>query len=191
MVLCLLGRVGSKKVISGPRRPDRRAIRSRSSHIPLRMHHSSSSPRLTHLDDTGRPKMVDVSSKSTSHRKATATGRITLNDLAFRLLVSPNANEAHPLAAKVNAKGDVLSVAQIAGIMAAKRTSSLIPLCHPIDLSNVSVTLLPEPQSTSVLCEASVECIGRTGVEMEALTAVSVSLLTIWYETIPYVDIFR
>jgi len=150
------------------------------------------------MDDEGRPSMVDVSSKDSTRRSATATGRIYLPHVAFDL-VSPTMTRLPPQTtqdierakAKARAKGDVLVVAQLAAIMACKRTADLIPLCHPLPLSHISVTLTPEElleavanQSQgyryAVLCQATVTCQGRTGVEMEALTAVSVGLLTVW-----------
>ncbi|TFY72408.1 hypothetical protein EVG20_g576 [Dentipellis fragilis] len=169
--------------------------------------HSSTSntpspPKLSHMDDAGRPSMVDVSKKQPTKRTATATGRIYLPRIAYELITPTSSAPASsdistsPLLekakAKARAKGDVLTVAQLAAIMASKRTSDLIPLCHPLSLSHVSVTLTPEdhPEDArnpkthglchSVLCKATVTCEGRTGVEMEALTAVSVGLLTVW-----------
>ncbi|KAA1468082.1 molybdenum cofactor biosynthesis prote [Dentipellis sp. KUC8613] len=168
--------------------------------------HSSTStpspPKLSHMDDAGRPSMVDVSEKQPTKRTATATGRIYLSRIAYELITPTSSAStssdvsASPLLekakAKARGKGDVLTVAQLAAIMASKRTSDLIPLCHPLGLSHVSVTLTPEehPDDTqnpkmrglchSVLCKATVTCEGRTGVEMEALTAVSVGLLTVW-----------
>ncbi|TFY82146.1 hypothetical protein EWM64_g1868 [Hericium alpestre] len=158
-------------------------------------------PKLTHIDDNGRPSMVDVSQKQPTSRMATATGRIYLPRVAYDLVTSsstPSPTDANILPslekakAKARAKGDVLTVAQLAGIMACKRTADLIPLCHPLPLSHVSVTLMPEEHAHedaapsahglrhSIICRATVSCDGRTGVEMEALTAVSVGLLTVW-----------
>lgn len=139
--------------------------------------------------------MVNVSEKDATRRVATAQGRILLPTIAYELITGKqvvsddNGNslpELERATQKARAKGDVLTVAQLAGIMAAKRTADLIPLCHPLALSHVAVKLTPEPASTSrqnmpsVLSEATVSCEGKTGVEMEALTAVSVSLLTVW-----------
>ncbi|KAK0199019.1 molybdenum cofactor biosynthesis prote [Armillaria mellea] len=158
-------------------------------------HYSSttppSPPRLTHVDDCGRASMVDVSSKEITRRTATATGRIFIPLVAYELLVSayPDDEESSSVLEKakqkVRRKGDTLTVAQLAAIMGSKKTSDLIPLCHPLQLSNVSVVLTPEApahdiQRHSVLCRAIVCCDGKTGVEMEALTAVSVGLLTVW-----------
>jgi cyclic pyranopterin phosphate synthase len=122
---------------------------------------------LTHLDDTGAARMVDVSAKPDTHREAIATGRITM---------SPDAAAAIRNA-KV-AKGDVLAVARVAGIMAAKRTGDLIPLCHPLPITSVSIDLATDDSGVTVT--ATVTTTGKTGVEMEAMTAVSVALLTIY-----------
>jgi molybdenum cofactor biosynthesis protein MoaC len=115
--------------------------------------------------------MVDVSSKLPSSRSATAVGRVLVNAVAFELVSSGSSDLK---------KGDVLSVARLAGIMAAKQTSSLIPLCHPLPLSHVAVELSLEPETRSVRVEATARCEGKTGVEMEALTAAGVACLTVW-----------
>lgn len=122
---------------------------------------------LTHLDAAGAARMVDVGGKSETSREAVAEGRITM---------SPEAAKA--IAEGAVAKGDVLAVARVAGIMAAKRTSDLIPLCHPLPLSKVTIDLVIE--GDGVTATATVATSGRTGVEMEALTAVSTALLTIY-----------
>ena len=122
---------------------------------------------LTHLDEAGAARMVDVGGKVETVREAIAGGRITM---------SPEA--ARAIADGAVAKGDVLAVARVAGIMAAKRTSELIPLCHPLPLSKVTIDLAVDPEGVSVT--ATVATTGRTGVEMEALTAASVALLTIY-----------
>jgi cyclic pyranopterin phosphate synthase len=125
--------------------------------------------RLSHVSDTGEARMVDVTAKPDTDRVARATGVIRM--------------EPSTLAAIMNAeikKGDVLGVARIAGIMAAKRTADLIPLCHPLSLTNVAVVLTADAALPGVRAEATVRTTGRTGVEMEALTAVTVSLLTIY-----------
>lgn len=124
---------------------------------------------LSHLDAEGRAKMVDVSAKPASTREARAEGEIVMS------LDTLKAIEAHAVA-----KGDVLTVAQLAGVMAAKRTAELIPLCHPIPLTDVRVTLHPDPNIPGVRAEAVVRTVAQTGVEMEALTAVSIALLTIY-----------
>ncbi|KAF8899088.1 hypothetical protein BD779DRAFT_1607670 [Infundibulicybe gibba] len=148
----------------------------------------NSAPRLTHLDGHGRAAMVDVGDKQPSKRTATAVGRIYISPTAYGLItetypaVETASDPLESVKAKVRRKGDVLTIAQLAAIMGAKKTSDLIPLCHPLSLSNVSVTLTPEVRGEkySVLCSATTSCEGKTGVEMEALTAVSVGLLTVW-----------
>ncbi|KAF9245865.1 molybdenum cofactor biosynthesis prote [Melanogaster broomeanus] len=163
-------------------------------------HSSTHTLRLTHVDSDGRPSMVDVSEKESTKRTATATGHIYIPKSAYDLVTGtpPRANsqlDSPPDKARVKAssKGDVLTVAQLAAIMGCKRTSELIPLCHPLQLSNILVALTPEMvirgESTQhdsgnlpyrIKCTATVSCEGKTGVEMEALTAVSVALLTVW-----------
>ena len=127
-----------------------------------------SSP-LTHFDAQGQAHMVDVAAKASTHRIAIAEGRITMLPATLALIQAGTAK-----------KGDVLGIARIAGIQAAKKTSDLIPLCHPIALTRVAVEFDIEPDSHSVRCRATAECTGQTGVEMEALSAVSVALLTIY-----------
>lgn len=124
---------------------------------------------LTHFDAQGQAHMVDVAAKAHTHRIAVAEGRITMEPATLALIQSGTAK-----------KGDVLGIARIAGIQGAKRTSDLIPLCHPIALTRVAVEFVVEPEASSVLCRATAECTGQTGVEMEALSAVSVALLTIY-----------
>jgi cyclic pyranopterin phosphate synthase len=124
---------------------------------------------LTHFDAQGQAHMVDVGAKASTHRVAVAEGRITMQPATLALIESGTAK-----------KGDVLGVARLAGIMAAKKTSDLIPLCHPIALTRVAVEFTVDAGSCSVLCSATAECTGQTGVEMEALTAASVALLTIY-----------
>ncbi|KAH8120022.1 molybdenum cofactor biosynthesis prote, partial [Phellopilus nigrolimitatus] len=156
----------------------------------------STQQRLTHLDDQGRPAMVDVSGKEITQRSATAQGRIYIPEIAYNLVRNPSKSTIADTDTAVRrersrAKGDVLTVAQLAGIMASKRTSDLIPLCHPIPLSHVSVELSLESRLSaienekndktySIICRATTTCDDKTGVEMEALAAVSVSLLTVW-----------
>ncbi len=130
---------------------------------------SSFEPLLTHTDAAGKVKMVDVGFKAESQRSAKACGKIRLREKTFRL-VKENKMK----------KGDVLSVAQIAGIMAAKQTSVLIPLCHPIPLNKIDVALELDEDNFAVSVTAEVSSFGKTGVEMEALTAVTVSLLTVY-----------
>jgi cyclic pyranopterin phosphate synthase len=125
--------------------------------------------RLTHLDETGRAAMVDVGEKAVTERVAVARGRVLMRPETLRLIIEGNVK-----------KGDVLAVAQVAGIMAAKRTSELIPLCHPLLLNQVAVTCTPNPDGDCVDIEATVRVSGKTGVEMEALTAVTIAGLTIY-----------
>ncbi|MEK7816854.1 MAG: cyclic pyranopterin monophosphate synthase MoaC [Actinomycetota bacterium] len=125
--------------------------------------------RLTHLDDEGRARMVDVGDKPVTERMARAGGRITMAPETLRLLLD-----------RQLPKGDVLSVARVAGIMAAKETANLIPMCHPLDISHVEVDFSTDEDNAAIGIEATVRLTGRTGVEMEALTAVSVAALTIY-----------
>ena len=125
--------------------------------------------QLTHLDEAGRARMVDVGAKPATGRMARAEGAIRMSGVAFALLRENRIG-----------KGDVLTVAKVAGIMAAKRTSELIPLCHPIALSHADVTLTLDPSLPGVRVEASARTSGPTGVEMEALTAATVALLTVY-----------
>ena len=129
---------------------------------------SSENP-LTHFDNAGQAHMVDVSAKAETARSATATGSIQMLADTLKLIADGSAK-----------KGDVLGIARVAAIAASKRTGELIPLCHPLGLTRVAVDFAVDPDSNSVHCTATCECFGRTGVEMEALTAVSVGLLTIY-----------
>jgi len=124
---------------------------------------------LTHFDAQGQAHMVDVAAKPASHRVAVASGRIRMQPQTLALIAQGGAR-----------KGDVLGVARLAGIMAAKKTSELIPLCHPLALTRVAVDFTQEPDQPGIACSATVETVGPTGVEMEALTAVQVALLTIY-----------
>jgi cyclic pyranopterin phosphate synthase len=126
-------------------------------------------PALTHIDSSGEARMVDVSAKPATERLAVAEGRVVMSKATLKLILSGNAK-----------KGDVLGTARIAGIMAAKRTHELIPLCHPLALSKVTVDIEPDPKLPGCIVRASVKVTGPTGVEMEALTAVSVACLTIY-----------
>src|SRR5574343_160316 len=132
------------------------------------MSNSPSSP-LTHFDAQGQAHMVDVGAKAVTERVAVAEGRITMLPATLALVQAGSAK-----------KGDVLGVARLAGIMGAKRTSDLIPLCHPIALTRVAVDFEILLAENAVLCRATAQCSGQTGVEMEALTAASVALLTIY-----------
>ena len=127
------------------------------------------SDHLTHVDAAGEARMVDVSAKPETHRLARATGSIRMTPATLAAIVNAEVK-----------KGDVLGVARIAGVMAAKRTADLIPLCHPIALTDVQVVLTADAALPGIRCEAVARTTGRTGVEMEALTAVSVALLTVY-----------
>lgn len=124
---------------------------------------------LTHFDAHGQAHMVDVGAKAPTHRVAVAEGLIVMQPQTLEIILKGTAK-----------KGDVLGIARIAGIMAAKQTSNLIPLCHPLALTRVAVDFELLPASHAVRCTATVETHGQTGVEMEALTAVQISLLTIY-----------
>jgi len=126
-------------------------------------------PSLTHIDTKGEAHMVDVSAKDATERVAVAEGFVVMSADTLKLIVEGNAK-----------KGDVLGTARIAGIMAAKRTSDLIPLCHPLALSKVTLDITPDDKLPGCRVEASVKVTGPTGVEMEALTAVSVACLTVY-----------
>ncbi|KAG1754969.1 uncharacterized protein EDB91DRAFT_1096425 [Suillus paluster] len=142
---------------------------------------SRSDLRLTHISSDGQPRMVDVGSKDATKRSATASGCIYIPKSAYDLVTgSGDADSNDKTIQKARGKGDVMTVAQLAAIMGSKRTSDLIPLCHPLQISNISVTLTPELLVYGIKCTATVACEGKTGVEMEALTAVSVGLLTVW-----------
>lgn len=124
---------------------------------------------LNHFNEAGEARMVDVGSKQVSARRAVAQGRIQMQ-----------AKTLQRIADGTHSKGDVLGVARIAGIMAAKKTAELVPLCHPIALTHVEIDLSADTHTQSVVCQAVVETRGVTGVEMEALNAVQVSLLTVY-----------
>ncbi len=124
---------------------------------------------LTHFDAQGQAHMVDVADKASTHRIAIAQGRICMAPATLAIILQGNAK-----------KGDVLGIARIAGIMAAKKTSELIPLCHPLALTRVAVEFNSSEADSCILCSAAAETIGPTGVEMEALTAVQIALLTIY-----------
>jgi len=130
---------------------------------------SSSSSPLTHFDAQGQAHMVDVGAKDVTHRVARATGLIRMLPATLTLITAGTAK-----------KGDVLGVARIAAIQAAKRTADLIPLCHPLPITRVAVEFEIDAARHAVHCSAQVETLGRTGVEMEALTAVQIGLLTIY-----------
>ena len=139
-------------------------------HYPPHIHPESIfMNKLTHFDAQGQAHMVDVGAKPSTHRIAIAEGYITMQPETLAIIQAGTAK-----------KGDVLGVARLAGIMAAKKTSDLIPLCHPIALTKVSVNFEIQPEQNAVRCEARTETVGQTGVEMEALTAVQIALLTIY-----------
>ena len=130
---------------------------------------ASGAGALSHLDERGHARMVDVSSKDVTTREATARGRVLMRPETLALIVEGNVP-----------KGDVLATARIAGIMAAKRTHELVPLCHPLPISGITVELQPASGDPAIEIEATVRTTAQTGVEMEALTAVSVAALTVY-----------
>jgi len=132
--------------------------------------------KLTHLDEGGRARMVDVGDKPESVRTATAEGRVRMSREAYEVVARQEA-----------AKGDVRAVAEVAGVMAAKRTGELIPLCHPLGLDHIAVEVTPDADLPGVRVRATARATGRTGVEMEALTAVAVACLTV-YDMVKAVD---
>ena len=125
--------------------------------------------RLTHFDETGRSKMVDISEKDITLREAVASGVISMKPDTFRMIMN-----------KEIVKGDVLEVAKIAGIMGAKRTSELIPMCHPLEITHVEMLFHPMEEKSNIEIESRVKVRGKTGVEMEALVAVSTAALAIY-----------
>ena len=127
------------------------------------------SDQLTHFNAAGEAHMVDVGDKSVTHRIAVAEGRIRMQPETLALIQKGE-----------HKKGDVLGIARVAAIMGAKKTSDLVPLCHPLAITKVSIDLIAEPDSSSVYCKSRVETRGQTGVEMEALCATQVALLTIY-----------
>lgn len=132
--------------------------------------------KLNHFNEQGQAHMVDVSNKDVTSRIATAKTSIIMNADTLKIIISGSAK-----------KGDVLGIARLAGIMAAKKTSDLIPLCHPLPISNVNIDLKPEPSKNSIDIVATVKTSGQTGVEMEALTAANITALTI-YDMVKAVD---
>ncbi|KAF6766699.1 molybdenum cofactor synthesis-step 1 protein isoform 2 [Ephemerocybe angulata] len=184
-----------------PLRPSRLPYWSHPANLES-MHARWYSTKLTHIDGSGRANMVDVGEKEPTKRSATASGRIYITPLAYELVTksypAEEAQDAESLSSEQRAanksrrKGDTLTIAQLAAIMGAKQTANLIPLCHPLSLSNIRVELKPCRKSERpsgngdeiirhfIQCNATVSCEGKTGVEMEALTAVSVGLLTVW-----------
>jgi len=126
-------------------------------------------PELTHFNSEGRARMVDVSHKEPTLRQAVAAATVRMNPETFALVMEGKMK-----------KGDVLAVAQVAGIMGAKRCPDLIPMCHPIQLTGVDIAFYPDEKTSAIRIEATVRCKGETGVEMEALTAASVAALTVY-----------
>lgn len=127
------------------------------------------SSKLTHFNNAGEAHMVDVGDKAVTQRVAVAKGRISMMPETLQLIVSGQ-----------HGKGDVLGIARVAGIMAAKKTSELVPLCHPLTITKVAVDLETDEKNNAVVCRATVHTSGQTGVEMEALTAVQIALLTVY-----------
>ena len=125
--------------------------------------------RLTHFDESGQARMVEVGTKSVTERKAVARGAISMQPETLQLVVGGDVK-----------KGDVLGVARLSGIMAAKRTSELIPLCHPLRLTSITIDFNPDPDTSEIIIQATVNAKDRTGVEMEALVAVAAAALTIY-----------
>ncbi len=131
---------------------------------------------LTHFNESGQAHMVDVGHKASTHRQAVASGAITMNATALEKVLAGDSQ-----------KGDVLGIARVAGIMAAKQTGNIIPLCHPIGLTHVGIDFSVDTHKRTVLCQATTETVGQTGVEMEAMMAVSAALLTV-YDMLKAVD---
>ena len=127
------------------------------------------SERLSHVDESGRARMVDISAKADTEREAVARGTVRMQAETLALIESGGV-----------AKGDVIAVARLAGVMAAKRTHELIPLCHPLLLTDIDVTITPDEPESALQISATVRTTGKTGVEMEALTAVSIAALTVY-----------
>ena len=132
--------------------------------------------KLTHINQKGDAQLVDITDKAISHRKATAEGSIQLNKETLKLIHN-----------NMIKKGDVLNTARIAGIQAAKKTWELIPLCHSISLTKIDINFIINKKNNTITCQSSCECVAQTGLEMEAFTAVSIALLTI-YDMVKAVD---
>jgi len=167
--------LGGERISQCYDNPIRRRVAARRITLFRNLNHmamSTSNPsadQLTHFDATGQAHMVDVGAKQDTHRIAVAAGTIRMKPDTLALIQSGNAK-----------KGDVIGIARIAAIMASKRTGDLVPLCHPLPITRVAVDFEIDAGASSVHCRAQVETIGKTGVEMEALTAVQVGLLTIY-----------
>ena len=142
---------------------------ARAATIFQRMTHTTETPSLSHLDETGQARMVDVGHKNATQRSATAQAQVTMGETAWRLL-----------SAQANSKGEVLNTARIAGVLAAKRCGELIPLCHSLPLSFAGIEFFPEDEHHAITVRATCRTDYKTGVEMEAMTACSVAALTIY-----------
>ena len=153
------------------RKPKKPAKKSgpRSAESPAKIPAESTATTLTHLGERGDARMVDVSAKPATEREAMAEGRVVMTVKTLDLVLQGNAK-----------KGDVLGAARIAGIMAAKQTHKLIPLCHPLQITKIAVDVQPDHKLPGLVVQATVKVTGQTGVEMEAMTAVSVACLTIY-----------
>ena len=154
----------AKKTVARRNKAVAPLFKTRSKHAPL-----MTDAELTHIDPRGQAHMVDVSAKSSTERLAVAEGRVIMRKETLDLVLAGNA-----------LKGDVLGAARLAGIMAAKRTHGLIPLCHPLPITKVEIEIDPEHALPGFLVQATVKVTGQTGVEMEALVAVSIACLTIY-----------
>lgn len=161
-----------RRMKSAPRRKRRARLQTRVRPVPRsnsRREAAPAAPVLTHLDQRGEARMVDVSDKGATERIAVAEGRVLMRKETLDLVIAGNAM-----------KGDVLGAARLAGIMGAKRTHGLIPLCHPLPLTKVEIEINPEHSLPGFLVQATVKVTAKTGAEMEALTAVSIACLTIY-----------
>jgi cyclic pyranopterin phosphate synthase len=154
----------AKKTVARRKKAPSRPAKTKAKRAPL-----MTNAELTHIDPRGQARMVDVSGKSATERLAIAEGRVIMRKETLDLVLAGNA-----------LKGDVLGAARLAGIMAAKRTHGLIPLCHPLPITKVEIEIDPEHALPGFLVQATVKVTGQTGVEMEALTAVSIACLTIY-----------
>ena len=158
-----------KPAVSRPKPKTKPKTKPAAKTTPRKSTPRMASAKLTHIDPRGQARMVDVSAKDQTERLAVAEGRVIMRKETLELVVAGNAM-----------KGDVLGAARLAGIMAAKRTHGLIPLCHPLSITKVEIDINPEHALPGFLVQATVKVTGQTGVEMEALTAVSIACLTIY-----------
>ncbi len=157
--------------MAGGKKPAKKSARESAARTPKRKARAAapSKPPLTHIDQRGEARMVDVGAKAQTERMAVAEGKVIMRTETLDTVIEGNA-----------LKGDVLGAARLAGIMAAKRTHGLIPLCHPLPITKVEIEINPEHALPGFLVQATVKVTGQTGVEMEALTAVSIACLTIY-----------